>query len=150
MDSKPSMRPYHQENVPDDHADGRSSRSPFEPPFGYKSRIQNNVQYCTSPNAHGGIAFEEIVERGYVVIGSPDEVAKQLRRVAVDMNVGQMMLLMQFGDMSKQVAMHNTELFAKRVMPQVQSLFDDEWENHWWPKPLPASERARPAEALPR
>ncbi len=121
-----------------------------------RARVQSQIAAAAKRSrqggggAHGGIRFEEIVDRGYVIIGSPDEVAEQLRRVALDMNVGQMMLLMQFGDMSKQVAMQNTELFAKRVMPQLQSLFDDEWENHWWPKPLPAAERARPAEDLRR
>ena len=37
--------------------------------------------------------FEEIVDKGYVIIGSPDEVAEKLREVAVNMNVGQLMLL---------------------------------------------------------
>jgi alkanesulfonate monooxygenase SsuD/methylene tetrahydromethanopterin reductase-like flavin-dependent oxidoreductase (luciferase family) len=121
-----------------------------------RARVQSQVTAAANRSrqdgggAHGGTTFEEIVERGYVIVGSPDEVAEQLRRVAIDMNVGQMMLLMQFGDMSKQLTLHNTELFAKRVMPQLHSLFDDEWENHWWPKPLPAAERARPAEDLPR
>jgi alkanesulfonate monooxygenase SsuD/methylene tetrahydromethanopterin reductase-like flavin-dependent oxidoreductase (luciferase family) len=121
-----------------------------------RARVQSQVTAAANRSrqggggAHGGTTFEEIVERGYVIVGSPDEVAEQLRRVALEMNVGQMMLLMQFGDMSKQLTLHNTELFAKRVMPQLQSLFDDEWENHWWPKPLPAAERARPAEGLPR
>jgi alkanesulfonate monooxygenase SsuD/methylene tetrahydromethanopterin reductase-like flavin-dependent oxidoreductase (luciferase family) len=114
-----------------------------------RARVQSQVAAAASRSqqagAQGGIAFEEIVEQGYVIVGSPDEVAEQLRRVALDMNVGQMMLLLQFGDMGAQLAMHNTELFAKRVMPQIASLFDEEWENHWWPKPLPAARRSRPA-----
>ena len=75
--------------------------------------------------------------QGYVIIGSPDEVAEQLREVALELNVGQLMLLLQFGNMSRELALYNTELFAKRVMPQLADLFDDEWENRWWPKPLP-------------
>jgi hypothetical protein len=31
-------------------------------------------------------------------------------------------------------------------MPQIGKLFDDRWENRWWPQPLPASERVRPRE----
>lgn len=121
-----------------------------------RARVQSQVAAAANRSrqggggSHGGISFEEIVDKGYVIVGSPDEVAEQLRHVALDMNVGQMMLLLQFGDMSKQLTLHNTELFAKRVTPQLQSLFDDEWENHWWPKPLPAEERARPGEALPQ
>jgi hypothetical protein len=90
--------------------------------------------------------MEDIVEQGFLIIGSPDEVAEQLREVATELNVGQLMLLLQFGNMSRELAMHNTELFAKRVMPQIAGLFDDEWENRWWPRPVAAAERARPRE----
>jgi hypothetical protein len=70
-----------------------------------------------------------------VIIGSPDEVAEQLREVAVDLNVGQLMLLLQFGNMSKQLTTYNTRLFAARVAPQLRDLFDDRWENRRWPTP---------------
>ena len=48
--------------------------------------------------------------------------------------------------MSRQLTMHNTELFAKRVMPQLADLFDDEWADRWWPQALPAEQRAAPRE----
>ena len=60
-----------------------------------------------------------------MIIGSPDEVAEQLREVATELNVGQLMLLLQFGNMSRELTLHNTELFAKRVMPQLAGLFDE-------------------------
>ena len=63
-------------------------------------------------------------------------------RGGVELNVGQLMLLLQFGNMNRDLALYNTELFAKRVMPQLAGLFEDEWENRWWPKPLAAA-RAR-------
>ena len=88
--------------------------------------------------------METIVERGYVIVGSPDEVAERLREVATTLRVGQLMLLLQFGNMSRDLTFHNTELFAKRVMPQLRDLWDDAWENAWWPTPLPADERVRP------
>jgi hypothetical protein len=68
--------------------------------------------------------------------------------VATTLNVGQLMLLLQFGNIRKDVSLHNTELFAKRVRPQIAGLWDDEWENRWWPKPLEPSERALPRGAL--
>jgi hypothetical protein len=46
------------------------------------------------------------------------------------------MLLMQFGNMSTELARYNTRLYAERVLPQIRDLFDDQWEDHWWPKPL--------------
>jgi alkanesulfonate monooxygenase SsuD/methylene tetrahydromethanopterin reductase-like flavin-dependent oxidoreductase (luciferase family) len=91
--------------------------------------------------------FEEIVTKGYVIVGSPDEVAEQLRAVATELNVGQLMLLLQYGNMDRDTTLYNTELFAKRVLPQLRGLFEDEWENHWWPRPLAREQRALPAGA---
>ena len=85
--------------------------------------------------------MEGIVDRGYVIIGSPDEVAEQLREVATTLNVGHLMLLLQYGCMDKQLTQYNTRLFAERVMPQLRDLFA-EWEDRWWPHPLPAAETA--------
>jgi alkanesulfonate monooxygenase SsuD/methylene tetrahydromethanopterin reductase-like flavin-dependent oxidoreductase (luciferase family) len=106
--------------------------------------VQAAAASATESHAYGRPAFEEIVSKGYVIVGSPDEVAEQLREVAVNLNVGQLMLLLQFGNMRKDLVFHNTELFAKRVAPQLAGLFEDEWENHWWPKPLAAAQRAVP------
>jgi alkanesulfonate monooxygenase SsuD/methylene tetrahydromethanopterin reductase-like flavin-dependent oxidoreductase (luciferase family) len=88
--------------------------------------------------------WEEIVERGYVVVGTPDEVAERLRAVATTLNVGHLMLLLQFGNMSRDLTEYNTRLFAERVAPQLRGLFDDQWEDHWWPRPMPAGERVTP------
>jgi hypothetical protein len=88
--------------------------------------------------------MEDIVERGYVIIGSPDEVAEQLKEVATSLNVGHLMMLLQFGSMGKDLAKYNTRLFADKVMPQLTGLFS-EWEDRWWPAPMPKPERAAPA-----
>jgi alkanesulfonate monooxygenase SsuD/methylene tetrahydromethanopterin reductase-like flavin-dependent oxidoreductase (luciferase family) len=94
-------------------------------------------------------SFEEIVAKGYVIVGGPDEVAEQLREVATELHVGQLMLLLQYGDMGRDLTAYNTELFAKRVLPQLRDLFEDEWENRWWPRPLPREERAAPRGLAP-
>ena len=85
--------------------------------------------------------MDAIVEKGYVIIGSPDEVAEQLREVAVNLNVGHLMMLLQFGNMGKDLAQYNTRLFAEKVMPQLTDLFA-EWEDRWWPQPMNRVERA--------
>jgi alkanesulfonate monooxygenase SsuD/methylene tetrahydromethanopterin reductase-like flavin-dependent oxidoreductase (luciferase family) len=131
------------------HVDARYATAPgYASESTLRARVQSQVVQAANRASRGGSharpGFEEIVEKGYVLIGSPDEVADQLRRVAVELNVGQLMLLLQFGDMGRQLTFHNTELFAKRVLPQLADLFEDEWENRWWPKPLPARARALP------
>jgi len=51
------------------------------------------------------------------------------------------MLLLQFGNMTKDLAKYNTGLSAARVMPQLADVFA-EWEDRWWPKPMAPAERA--------
>jgi alkanesulfonate monooxygenase SsuD/methylene tetrahydromethanopterin reductase-like flavin-dependent oxidoreductase (luciferase family) len=85
--------------------------------------------------------MDAIVDKGYVIIGSPDEVADRLRQVAKDLNVGHLMLLLQFGNMGKDLAAYNTKLFAEKVMPQLTDVFS-EWEDRWWPQPMARGARA--------
>ena len=85
--------------------------------------------------------MDAIVEKGYVIIGSPDEVADRLKQVAADLNVGHLMLLLQFGNMGKDLAKYNTQLFAEKVMPQLTDVFS-EWEDRWWPQPMALDSRA--------
>jgi hypothetical protein len=92
--------------------------------------------------------MEDIVERGYVIIGSPDEVVEQLTTVATSLNVGHLMMLLQFGSMGKDLAKYNTRLFADAVLPRLRPLFA-EWEDRWWPAPMAEAERAAPAPFQP-
>ncbi|HBL07859.1 MAG TPA: hypothetical protein DDZ64_01965, partial [Acidimicrobiaceae bacterium] len=92
---------------------------------------------------HSTLTFDEMVEKGYVVIGSPTSVAEQLTEVAISLNVGNLMLLLQFGNMDRDLTMFNTELFADKVMPEIHGLFEDQWEHRWWPDPLPTVDRRR-------
>ena len=90
--------------------------------------------------------FDHILEQGYVIVGTPDEVAEQLRAIAHEFNLGNLMMLLQFGNMSKDLAQYNTELFAKQVMPQLTDLWEDEWEHLAWPKPMERAKRVSPRE----
>jgi alkanesulfonate monooxygenase SsuD/methylene tetrahydromethanopterin reductase-like flavin-dependent oxidoreductase (luciferase family) len=85
--------------------------------------------------------MKDIIDLGYVIIGSPDEVVAQLTEVAETLNVGHLMLLLQFGNMGKDLAKYNTKLFAEAVMPRLWKLFP-EWEDRWWPQPMDAAQRA--------
>src|SRR5438552_1748631 len=104
--------------------------------------IQGQVQQAAAQTQRYETKFQmlaremdAIVDKGYVIIGSPDEVAAQLREVATKLNVGHLMLLLQFGNMNKDLAKYNTRLFAEQVMPQLKDVFA-EWEDRWWPRPM--------------
>jgi alkanesulfonate monooxygenase SsuD/methylene tetrahydromethanopterin reductase-like flavin-dependent oxidoreductase (luciferase family) len=60
------------------------------------------------------------------------------------LRVGHLMTLLQFGSMPKQIANQNSELFGREVLPHLKGIWG-EWEDHWYPKMIPAGERAQPA-----
>jgi alkanesulfonate monooxygenase SsuD/methylene tetrahydromethanopterin reductase-like flavin-dependent oxidoreductase (luciferase family) len=93
--------------------------------------------------------MEAIVDNGYVIIGSPDEVAEQLREVATNLNVGHLMLLLQFGNMNKQLTRYNTRLFAEQVLPKLRDVHAG-WTDHWWPTPMQHDQRAAVPAYTPR
>ena len=64
-----------------------------------------------------------------------------IAEVAIDLNVGHLLLLLQFGNMGKELAAYNTRLFAEQVLPQLKPLFA-EWEDRWWPQPMERDLRA--------
>ena len=92
--------------------------------------------------------MDAIVDKGYVIVGSPDEVVEQLTEVATNLNVGHLMMLLQFGNMNKELAKYNTRLFAEKVMPRLHHVHS-EWEDKWWPQPMRQTERAAPAAFQP-
>ena len=110
---------------------------------GVQGQIGRAASLDARQKARATTQMEDIVERGYVIIGSPDEVAEQLTTVATDLNVGHLMMLLQFGSMGKELAKYNTKLFAEKVLPQMRGLFS-EWEDKWWPAPMAQTERAAP------
>lgn len=105
-----------------------------------------SVQLKTEVNTMHRKDFDQMVEQGFIMIGTPDQVAEKITRFATSQGVGNVMFLMQYGNMSKDVALYNTELAGKYLLPQLKGLFESEWEHKWWPKPL--SEPARPAEVV--
>ncbi len=93
--------------------------------------------------------MKELVDAGYLVIGSPDEVMEQIDELANNLHVGNLMLLMQFGNMSKELTKYNTKLFAERVIPKLHAKFA-EYEHRWWPKPMDTALRAELPAYAPR
>jgi alkanesulfonate monooxygenase SsuD/methylene tetrahydromethanopterin reductase-like flavin-dependent oxidoreductase (luciferase family) len=79
------------------------------------------------------LSARSINERGFVVLGSPTTVAERLAEVGRSLNVGHLMLLLQFGNMETDLVRNNIALFTRYVAPEVTGLFENEWEDEWWP-----------------
>src|SRR4029077_14283730 len=108
---------------------------------GIQGQIGRAASLDARQKARATTEMPDIVDRGYVIIGSPDEVVEQLTEVATSLNVGHLMMLLQFGRMNKELAKYNTKLFAEKVLPRLSHIHS-EWEDHWWPEPMKAAERA--------
>jgi alkanesulfonate monooxygenase SsuD/methylene tetrahydromethanopterin reductase-like flavin-dependent oxidoreductase (luciferase family) len=84
----------------------------------------------------GTMTWKDLVDRGYLVAGSPATVADRINDMADKLNVGHLMVLLHFGNMSKEVTKHNTRMFAEKVIPRLRSRFS-EWDDNWFPRDTP-------------
>ena len=93
-----------------------------------------------------GLKWKDYVDGGFVVAGSPATVREQLKDVIERLHVGHLMLLLHFGDLPRDKTLHNTELFAREVIPHLKDMWS-EWDDRWYPKPLGEQEVRQPAAA---
>ena len=80
--------------------------------------------------------FKDFVDNQYVISGGPASVVDQLRDAVKRLRVGNLMVLLHIGSMPHELTLKNIEMFSKEVLPHVHDMWDDEWENHWWPEKL--------------
>src|SRR3972149_6315635 len=66
-------------------------------------------------------SFEELVEDGFVILGSPATVTERLRAYQEEMGFGIFCALLHFGTLPHDLTMRNLDLFAKEVIPQQRS-----------------------------
>jgi alkanesulfonate monooxygenase SsuD/methylene tetrahydromethanopterin reductase-like flavin-dependent oxidoreductase (luciferase family) len=122
----------------------------FTSPPGYVSLatirqgIEGQIKLAADRNKElQNLTWSQILERGYVVAGSPDTVVQKLTEMERSLRVGHLMVLLHFGDMPKETVQYNTARFADEVMPRLRPLWS-EWDDAWWPK-----DSALPATAPP-
>jgi alkanesulfonate monooxygenase SsuD/methylene tetrahydromethanopterin reductase-like flavin-dependent oxidoreductase (luciferase family) len=105
----------------------------------YRSQVRTVAR---AKQAKHDLTWDEMVEKGYVVIGSPDTVRETLADVARTFNCGHLLTMLQFGNMSDELTRYNTQLFGDKVAPALRGMYADAVD-HWWPK------NALPAESVP-
>ena len=119
----------------------------FAAPPGYsteatqRSGLSSQVSAAALRTVARPTEMKDLVDAGYLVIGSPKQVTEQMIELSENLNVGNLMLLMQFGNMNKDLTRYNSQLFAEKVMPTLKKFYS-EWEHRWWPRPMEAKLRA--------
>jgi alkanesulfonate monooxygenase SsuD/methylene tetrahydromethanopterin reductase-like flavin-dependent oxidoreductase (luciferase family) len=88
------------------------------------------------------LKYKDFVERGFLIAGSPKTVRDQLLAGVKRLRIGHLLALLHFGSMPHPLCLQNIDLFCSEVLPHLEGLWDDEWEDRWWPERLRA---ARPS-----
>jgi alkanesulfonate monooxygenase SsuD/methylene tetrahydromethanopterin reductase-like flavin-dependent oxidoreductase (luciferase family) len=68
------------------------------------------------------LSYEDLLDGGYIVVGSPDTVVNRLGELQATLGFGQIIGLFALGDMPHERTVANMELFASEVMPVLRPL----------------------------
>jgi alkanesulfonate monooxygenase SsuD/methylene tetrahydromethanopterin reductase-like flavin-dependent oxidoreductase (luciferase family) len=82
------------------------------------------------------LTAKDFMERGFLIAGSPATVRDRLLEGVKRLRIGHLLVLLHFGSMSHELCLKNIDLFAREVLPHLENLWDDEWEDRWWPERL--------------
>jgi alkanesulfonate monooxygenase SsuD/methylene tetrahydromethanopterin reductase-like flavin-dependent oxidoreductase (luciferase family) len=115
----------------------------------YYMAVPGNLEYGSLVAAMQNTAGREAVDlralnykdfrkRGFVITGSPKTVAQELVEEMKKLRVGHLLALLHFGSMPTELCKRNIDLFCREVMPHLEGLWEDEWEDRWWPERLRA------------
>jgi alkanesulfonate monooxygenase SsuD/methylene tetrahydromethanopterin reductase-like flavin-dependent oxidoreductase (luciferase family) len=63
------------------------------------------------------VTYEDMIDEGYVLVGSPETVREGIARYQETLNLGVLVPLLQIGDMPHDRTLRNMELFATEVIP---------------------------------
>jgi alkanesulfonate monooxygenase SsuD/methylene tetrahydromethanopterin reductase-like flavin-dependent oxidoreductase (luciferase family) len=112
----------------------------FEAP-GYRTRKSTEfaIQAGRPADLAATAALEKnwktLVDKGFVIAGSPATVADRLIEAAKTLRVGNVHALLHIGSMGHELTKKNITLYAEEVMPRLRSVWESEgWEHKWWPQ----------------
>jgi alkanesulfonate monooxygenase SsuD/methylene tetrahydromethanopterin reductase-like flavin-dependent oxidoreductase (luciferase family) len=78
--------------------------------------------------------WEQLVENGNIIAGSPETVRDRLKELIKTLRIGNLATHLNIGSMPHHLAVKNLELFTKEVMPHLQNIWDDEYPVVCWPE----------------
>ena len=111
----------------DDHRQ-RGPREHNDPP-GYQSRDARKIM-ADLPLAGLGrtVTYEDLLEMGAIVAGSPETVTKKLKYILERINPGYLHIYGNEGDMAHEHVMRSIELLGKEVIPALHEVKLQPWE----------------------
>jgi alkanesulfonate monooxygenase SsuD/methylene tetrahydromethanopterin reductase-like flavin-dependent oxidoreductase (luciferase family) len=93
------------------------------------------------------LTWEDLIEGGMVIAGSPETVVDRMKDLIQTLHVGTVFCLLHNGNQPDWKTRYSTQLFAEKVMPKLRDLWP-EWEgdDRWWAKPYEG--RVDPTETI--
>jgi alkanesulfonate monooxygenase SsuD/methylene tetrahydromethanopterin reductase-like flavin-dependent oxidoreductase (luciferase family) len=84
----------------------------------------------------GKLDWGGLVDKGFVIAGSPATVRDRLMEAAQELNTGNVLLLNHIGSMPHHLTMKNFQIFAEEVMPQIRRASPfAKWDpSAYWPE----------------
>ena len=118
---------------------------------GYRTikTLKANVTSQMTEQAFGNVSsmsWQQLIDDGYIIAGSPDTVAKQMRELATSLRVGNIFCLIHVGNMPQDKCMRSTKLFAEEVIPQLRDIWPEyKDDNRFWVSPIDHASHAAAA-----
>jgi alkanesulfonate monooxygenase SsuD/methylene tetrahydromethanopterin reductase-like flavin-dependent oxidoreductase (luciferase family) len=116
---------------------------------GYRTikTLKANVTTQMTRQALGDVSkmsWDQLVNDGYVIAGSPDTVVERMKELITSLRVGNIFCLIHVGDMPKDKCLRSTKLFAEEVMPRLRDVWPEYADDdRFWIHPI--DHAARPA-----
>ena len=85
----------------------------------YLRNKHGSTEFSNRLKIPGGAKYEDTVEQGMVIAGSPRTVVAELKKQNAELGVNYLLAYMFFGTMSLTDAMRSLELFRTQVMPEI-------------------------------
>ena len=109
----------------------RLLRLPFEmlfPPGYLSAQSLKNMRSHKRSVAGQEHTVDSLIEAGIIICGSPDTVRRKFTEAHRLLGFQNLLCLMQFGTLPRDLTENNIRLFAKEVLPALQSLTDNEYQ----------------------
>lgn len=93
---------------------------PFTIPPGYVTENSLASMMQSRGRSFGTLSYQELLDGGYIIVGSPATVIEKLTYYSERLHAGLMVSGCSVGDMPRELVHKNMELFATQVMPALR------------------------------
>ena len=114
---------------------------------GIRERAAQTMRELADPQPPRIPTWQERLDSGSLAAGSPETVTEQLEHLVKSLHAGHLIGVFHLGDMTHDLTLRSTRLFAEQVIPRLRHLWEDH-EDHWSPRPIATQQSRAPRRDL--